>query len=590
MHGFGLVETNFYDRAEKEAKEALALNPGDAWSVHCMAHVHEMRSDIDKGIKFMEETESNWKIYPGCLSFGAILDYTDSSSFLCRMEMEGVEVADRWKDVSRLTKKHVEDHVLLFNDFHFLLAALRGKDDESATLLMNTLEECVKSPGENYNLTLGKELGIPLCKAVIEYESGNYSKAVELLHPIRYQILLIGGSNAQRDVLNQYLIHAAMKSDNKSHKKLARSQAPCGIILKIMKGEATSGLWVIMIFEEGRRDRERAWQSEGLPLSTSSNEACKMYDAVVTQYISWCNDQTLGGIEGCLSRMQTADPNFVMGHILANGLELIGTGHSVTKDKSFACAIQKTLEISKTQSITEREKLHASAIDMFSKGCFTKACDIWETILLDHPTDILALKFVHDTYFYLGYQPQMRDSVARVLPFWGSHVPLSGFVKGMYSFGLVETNFYDQAEKVAKEGLSVNPNDAWAVHSVAHVHEMRAEAEQGLKFMEETEKNWKGSGVDPSAVELLGRTTHSGKARESSFHCSLLKEAAWTKLMVQAPRGSWGLGREEFLASPFSGGIFGSRSVATKVPETPAPIGPALVHAWRPLEGCLFPS
>ncbi|XP_028666095.1 tetratricopeptide repeat protein 38-like isoform X1 [Erpetoichthys calabaricus] len=255
MHGFGLVETNFYDRAEKEAKEALALNPGDAWSVHCMAHVHEMRSDIDKGIKFMEETENNWKncdviachnywhwalylidkgdyeaalkiyddkIYPGCLSFGAILDYTDSSSFLCRMEMEGVEVADRWKDVSRLTKKHVEDHVLLFNDFHFLLAALRGKDDESATLLMNTLEECVKSPGENHNYTLGKELGIPLCKAVIEYESGNYSKAVELLHPIRYQIVLIGGSNAQRDVLNQYLIHAAMKSDNKSHKKLAR--------------------------------------------------------------------------------------------------------------------------------------------------------------------------------------------------------------------------------------------------------------------------------------------------------------------------------------------------------------------------------
>ncbi|XP_028666075.1 tetratricopeptide repeat protein 38 [Erpetoichthys calabaricus] len=237
----------------------------------------------------------------------------------------------------------------------------------------------------------------------------------------------------------------------------------------------------------------KAWQCEGLPLSTSSNEACKMYDAVVTQYISWRNDQTLGGIEGCLSRMQTADPNFVMGHILANGLELIGTGHSVTKDKSFACAIQKTLEISKTQSITEREKLHSSAIDMFSKGCFTKACDIWETILLDHPTDILALKFAHDTYFYLGYQPQMRDSVARVLPFWGSHVPLSGFVKGMYSFGLVETNFYDEAEKVAKESLSLNPNDAWAVHSVAHVHEMRAEAEQGLKFMEETEKNWKCS-------------------------------------------------------------------------------------------------
>lgn len=57
----------------------------------------------------------------------------------------------------------------------------------------------------------------------------------------------------------------------------------------------------------------------------------------------------------------------------------------------------------------------------------SKACDLWEEILRDHPTDMLALKFAHDGYFYLGYKEQMRDSVARVYPFWTPDVPLSRY-------------------------------------------------------------------------------------------------------------------------------------------------------------------
>ncbi len=52
------------------------------------------------------------------------------------------------------------------------------------------------------------------------------------------------------------------------------------------------------------------------------------------------------------------------------------------------------------------------------------AGDIWEDILVEHPTDILATKFAHDSFFYLGYQPQMRDSIARVMPQWKPTLPL----------------------------------------------------------------------------------------------------------------------------------------------------------------------
>lgn len=40
------------------------------------------------------------------------------------------------------------------------------------------------------------------------------------------------------------------------------------------------------------------------------------------------------------------------------------------------------------------------------------------------------------------------------------------------------------------QGLALTPDDAWSVHSVAHVYEMKAEVDNGLKFMESREKDW----------------------------------------------------------------------------------------------------
>ncbi|NWI14590.1 TTC38 protein, partial [Crypturellus soui] len=237
----------------------------------------------------------------------------------------------------------------------------------------------------------------------------------------------------------------------------------------------------------------QAWQDAGLILSTTSNEACKLFDATLTQYATWTNNETLGGIEGCLSKLKAADPSFTMGHVIANGLELIGTGSSVRLNKELDSAMRTMMTLAKSQALTEREKLHVSALDMFAKGHLPKACDLWEEIMQSHPTDLLALKFSQDTYFYLGYHIQMRDSVARVYPFWTPDVPLSSYVKGYYSFGLMETNFFDRAEKLACEALAMNKTDAWSVHTIAHINEMKAEVEKGLSFMAETETNWQNS-------------------------------------------------------------------------------------------------
>lgn len=57
-----------------------------------------------------------------------------------------------------------------------------------------------------------------------------------------------------------------------------------------------------------------------------------------------------------------------MGHAIANGLVLIGTGSSVRLDKELDAAVKTMVEVAKTQPLTHREQLHVSAVETFAKG------------------------------------------------------------------------------------------------------------------------------------------------------------------------------------------------------------------------------
>lgn len=42
------------------------MTPEDAWSVHSVAHVYEMKAEVDKGLKFMESREKDWQVHILC--------------------------------------------------------------------------------------------------------------------------------------------------------------------------------------------------------------------------------------------------------------------------------------------------------------------------------------------------------------------------------------------------------------------------------------------------------------------------------------------------------------------------------------------
>lgn len=41
------------------------MTPTDAWSVHTVAHIHEMKAEVKAGLDFLQRSEAHWKVGVG---------------------------------------------------------------------------------------------------------------------------------------------------------------------------------------------------------------------------------------------------------------------------------------------------------------------------------------------------------------------------------------------------------------------------------------------------------------------------------------------------------------------------------------------
>src|SRR5580658_4326743 len=247
LYAFGLEETGDLKRAEDFGREALAGNPRDAWATHALAHVMETANRQDDGVAFLKSTREHWSpahfmaghngwhlalflIEQGrfdevladydrfCapkLAGDATLDRVDASALLWRLELAGVDVGDRWAPVARQWMAHVDDHLLAFNDLHCAFAAARSPDPGHAARLRQSLDDYERlGSGENRQVT--SEIGRRLVDGMLAFATSDYGRAVEAILTVRNDAARIGGSHAQRDVINLTLIAAAQRSGQRS--------------------------------------------------------------------------------------------------------------------------------------------------------------------------------------------------------------------------------------------------------------------------------------------------------------------------------------------------------------------------------------
>jgi tetratricopeptide (TPR) repeat protein len=200
---------------------------------------------------------------------------------------------------------------------------------------------------------------------------------------------------------------------------------------------------------------------QGLELA-GAPESAQAFDRAITDYYGLTGDP-VGVLKSALAR----DPGFALGAVAIAAVYMIG---GFRGDHPEVMSALRAAEAAIERG-SERERRHLAAAKAWARGQTSKAIFGWETILIDYPTDALALRLVQDAYFFLGRSAAIRDCAARALPAWDRDNPLTSFVLGLYAFGLEETGDLRRAEGFGREALARNPRDAWATHALAHVME-----------------------------------------------------------------------------------------------------------------------
>ncbi len=219
----------------------------------------------------------------------------------------------------------------------------------------------------------------------------------------------------------------------------------------------------------------------GVPVSCGDRDALARMEAAHEDSLGF-----VGAPVDAIGEVLADRPDFIMGHCFKAGMLTQAMETRIYDDMVESVAAAEAL----AGKANDRERGHVKALRAWIDGDFHGAVEGWEAVLVDYPRDLLALQLVHLSDVLLGHTVDQRDCVARVLPAWDEGVPGYGYVLGFYSFGLEECRDFSRAEELGRQAVAMNPNDAYAIHAVAHVLEMQGRQAGGIWWMTSREDNW----------------------------------------------------------------------------------------------------
>lgn len=239
---FALEECGLYAEAERTGRAGLERAPDDAWGLHAVAHVYDMTARNEAGIAWLAPQAGRWA---HCNNFGYHLwwhlalfhldraefervlelydqrvrpehtdDYRDianGASMLVRLEIEGVDVGERWEELAALAAGRVEDGAVVFADLHYLLSLQGGGRDAEAERLIARLARDARRTDHDMH-EVAALAGLPAARGLAAFRAGKYDIAFDELRRTGPQLQRIGGSHAQRDVFARLTIEAAIRA------------------------------------------------------------------------------------------------------------------------------------------------------------------------------------------------------------------------------------------------------------------------------------------------------------------------------------------------------------------------------------------
>lgn len=173
------------------------------------------------------------------LKYNRVYDMVDFVSLLYRLRLDmcSEDLSERWLTLKQVYKNRFEDHGYLFNDSHLAMLLSSCPDDQEnrsqKDLFVKSMHDyLVNTNDENNNDTVNvrkepgllkkiyQDLGVNVIDGLFAFDQGDYDRVVELLYPKKYDLIRMGGSNAQRDLFTQILIQSALRSKSEFNQKL----------------------------------------------------------------------------------------------------------------------------------------------------------------------------------------------------------------------------------------------------------------------------------------------------------------------------------------------------------------------------------
>jgi len=245
LHGmlaFAYEECHLLGHAEAAARHALSLQPREPWAQHALAHVMLTQGRIEEGTAFLEsardgwagltsfmETHLWWHLALFYLSRGrfaqALAAYDDhcwarerdfsqdqvgAVSLLARFECAGIDIGLRWHDLGTHLAARRRDVAQPFLTLQYFYGLARAGRPEAATLLA-----AIRAAPENapaFARTVWRDVALPLAEGLAAYVADHHEAALRWIEPLLYRLTDIGGSHAQRDLFEQIVLDAMLRS------------------------------------------------------------------------------------------------------------------------------------------------------------------------------------------------------------------------------------------------------------------------------------------------------------------------------------------------------------------------------------------
>ena len=234
QHGFSQVEAGQVAEAEGLLERALAGNPRNANAAHIRAHVHYEAGEREAGLERLDawrrdydreaqlschiawhvaiwrseagDMEEAWRVFEADVAPGGawgppINVLTDSAAFVLRAGLAGGAVPEGvWERLSDYASEFFPNPGIAFADMHAALAhAMAGRGDPLARIA-----EAAAGPAGDMVSGLAEALGA--------YARTDWEEAIALLAPWMATHERVGGSRAQRDLLEFALLGALLRS------------------------------------------------------------------------------------------------------------------------------------------------------------------------------------------------------------------------------------------------------------------------------------------------------------------------------------------------------------------------------------------